>query len=149
MRRSCQSTSATSRPTTTPSATKLLALQELARIIGDGLRDSDTPNRYGGEEFALILRETSTDEAHIVAKRLRNAVEHNFTAPSQPRSVTVSIGVATMPEHGPTPHALATAADEALYRAKHAGRNQVCAAEHPPLSEHADRQYLRAVDNAD
>jgi len=105
--------------------------------------------RYGGEEFALILRETSTDEAHIVAKRLRNAVEHNFTAPSQPRSVTVSIGVATMPEHGPTPHALATAADEALYRAKHAGRNQVCAAEHPPLSEHADRQYLRAVDNAD
>lgn len=126
-----------------------VALQELARVISHGLRDSDTPYRYGGEEFALILRETSTDEALVVAERLRDAVEHNFAAPSQPRAVTVSIGVATMPEHGPTPQALATAADEALYRAKHAGRNRVCAVEHPPLTEPENRQHLRAVDNAD
>jgi diguanylate cyclase (GGDEF)-like protein len=79
--------------------------------------------RYGGEEFLLVLPEVSLAEAHRIAERARAAVETTpFAAVSS--SVTISLGIA---EHlpGESVDALLARADEALYRAKKAGRNRV------------------------
>jgi len=105
-----------------------VALQELAQLLSRTCRAGDTAYRYGGEEIAIVMRETLADDGCVLAERLREAVEHHFAAPSQPRAVTVSIGVASIPEHGVTAAEVVAAADEALYRAKAAGRNQVCRA---------------------
>ncbi len=94
----------------------------LARI-----RRHDVVARYGGEEFALLLPITGTDAAMVVAERVRNTVATTPLRFDDGREihVTVSIGVATLPLHGCSEEALLVAADEALYRAKSAGRNRV------------------------
>lgn len=85
--------------------------------------------RYGGEEFALILPQTSNQGACLVAERLRNAIEvlqipHGFS--STGTTLTVSLGVATViPRDGIPVDSLIKLADQALYSAKHAGRNRV------------------------
>jgi diguanylate cyclase (GGDEF)-like protein len=104
------------------------ALQSVARVLATGLRASDVAYRYGGEEFVLILRETTRSDAVVLAERVRSAIEHHFAAPSHPRAITISIGVAGLPEHGPSGDTLTHAADEALYEAKSAGRNRVVVA---------------------
>ena len=84
--------------------------------------------RYGGEEFAIVLPETSPAGARAAAQNLRQKVEamgiphaYSLVAPQ----VTVSIGIATMlPSMAQTPALLIVAADNALYKAKQAGRNQ-------------------------
>jgi GGDEF domain-containing protein/HAMP domain-containing protein len=86
--------------------------------------------RYGGEEFVLILPETSKADAIRVAERVRAAVAE---APlvgglGEEGRVTLSAGVATFPEDGQDQDALLRAADDALYAAKHAGRNRILAA---------------------
>jgi diguanylate cyclase (GGDEF)-like protein len=96
-----------------------------------GKRKSDVVARYGGEEFVMVLPETELAGAAIKAERLRAAIagqpfEH---AAEQPNGcVSVSIGVATFPLHAAERQGLIDAADRALYRAKHEGRNRVCAA---------------------
>lgn len=105
-----------------------VALQELAGVLTGSIRTGDTVYRYGGEEIAVILRETDGAGALHQAERLRAAVEHHFAAPSQPRPVTVSVGVAAMPEHAVTAEALVAAADAALYAAKRGGRNRCISA---------------------
>jgi diguanylate cyclase (GGDEF)-like protein len=101
-------------------------LRRLAVVLGTGLRATDLLARYGGEEFAVILPETPRSEATAVAERMRSAVEEQVNAGSRwTQKVTVSIGVATWPENGKTAQTLLVAADEAMYAAKHGGRNQV------------------------
>jgi len=102
-----------------------VALQAVAQSLNDGLRTSDHAYRYGGEEFALVLRETSTEDAMIFAERLRRVVEHRFDGPGEPRPITVSVGVAGVSEDVTSLDALVAAADQALYEAKRAGRNRV------------------------
>jgi diguanylate cyclase (GGDEF)-like protein len=102
-----------------------VALQSVATVLSSGLRSTDLAYRFGGEEFALILRETSAAAATVLADRLRAAVEHRFAGPGERRAITVSVGVAGLPDHGPTPALLVEAADQALYAAKGAGRNRV------------------------
>ena len=102
-----------------------VALQSLAGVLGRGLRGTDDAYRYGGEELALILRETPPDEAGALAERLRSAVERHFAAAGEPRPVTISVGVAGSPQHASTPSELIAAADQALYEAKRSGRNRV------------------------
>ncbi len=98
----------------------------LARIVH---RPSDLVARYGGEEFAVILPETDTEGTLRVAEKMREAVarlsvRHDASKVSD--KVTLSIGVACMsPRGGDNPDMLLAAADDALYRAKHAGRNRV------------------------
>jgi len=98
-------------------------IRELATLLQDGLRESDLVARVGGEEFLMLLR-AEPEEAVQVAERLRARVQEEL-AP-----VTISVGVAQDvpdPEEEPTPalwRAVARA-DEALYAAKHNGRNQV------------------------
>jgi len=106
-------------------------LREVARLLGAALRPSDILARYGGEEFAVILPATPQAEGLEIAERLRVAIGlHDFSAAvGQPIGpLTVSLGVATYPEDATASAGLVARADEALYAAKHGGRNQVRAA---------------------
>ncbi|SFR82157.1 response regulator receiver modulated diguanylate cyclase [Marinobacter daqiaonensis] len=105
-------------------------IQRIAVVLSSVSRDSDVVCRYGGEEFAIILRDTPSAGAMTVAKRIREAVEALIlTFGRTPVPVTVSIGVAGSDEiedsAGVTSETLLEAADRALYRAKGAGRNRV------------------------
>jgi diguanylate cyclase (GGDEF)-like protein len=102
-------------------------LQQLANLLSEEARSVDSVYRYGGEELAVIARETDLLGAGRLAERLRRVVEHTFRGAATP--VTISIGVATMPEQAATVEELLHAADEALYRAKREGRNRVVLAE--------------------
>jgi len=111
-----------------------IVLQELARLLKEMSRSSDTVARYGGEEFAVILPETDRVSAQKFAERLRQQVEgHVF--PGEERlpegTLTISIGVATYVSAG-SKEALLQAADAALYTAKSEGRNRVCVAASAP-----------------
>lgn len=95
------------------------ALVAVAQLIEGQSRSLDVVSRYGGEEFAVILVNTDSDGAYVLAERFRKAVEQ---APWVNRSVTVSIGVASSDSAEDT-EGLIRAADKALYRAKDEGRN--------------------------
>ncbi len=104
-------------------------LRHLGMVLKKYTRRIDTACRFGGEEFAIILPETSAAGALKIADRLRQriAVEpiHSVYLNKTPPLVTVSIGVAIAPEHATTPIALVRSADVALYAAKKRGKNQV------------------------
>jgi len=104
-----------------------LVLRDVARVLKDGIRTVDTLGRYGGEEFMAILPQTEIDDARLLAERLRSAVEtHAFKLSGKPLSITVSIGVAHYPEESiASAEDLVRASDQALYRAKQAGRNRI------------------------
>ncbi|MDP2200321.1 MAG: GGDEF domain-containing protein, partial [Sulfurimicrobium sp.] len=105
-------------------------LRSLGSRIRDHIRPSDHAARYGGEEFAIILTETPYKSALVAAEQLRRHIcSEPFTiGGGMSLDVTVSIGVAGYPEHGNTEVALVKSADDALYKAKNSGRNQVCGA---------------------
>lgn len=102
------------------------ALAETAKIMRGSIRKSDLLARYGGEEFGLILPHTPKTQAGILAERIRFNVErHSYVFAQQPLHVTVSIGLASYRTFYPkTPADLILAADQALYQAKHLGRNR-------------------------
>ncbi|MFC1706837.1 diguanylate cyclase [Planctomycetota bacterium] len=109
----------------------LRRLGELLASQPHGLRQSDFSARYGGEEFCVLLPETPLDGARIKAERLREAVEAEDWSKLDPPAqgpLTVSIGVATFPDHGTTSRELLASADAALYEAKGSGKNKVCEA---------------------
>lgn len=104
------------------------ALKKSAAILKSSARTMDIVTRYGGEEFCIVLPGTSKREAVFVAERIRRGVEnHGFLyQESLPfGTLTTSVGVASFPEDGETPHELVEAADIALYNAKAQGRNRV------------------------
>jgi diguanylate cyclase (GGDEF)-like protein len=100
------------------------ALQEVADVITGCVRTTDTAYRYGGEEFCILLRETTADDAMHFAERLRQRIEHRFES-GEITGITASFGVADFSADAPTPRALVEAADAAMYDSKHAGRNRV------------------------
>jgi diguanylate cyclase (GGDEF)-like protein len=102
------------------------ALKIVAAILRDTLRGADVAARFGGEEFSILLPQTTIDEAVAIAERIRANVE---AAKFPCRKVTVSLGVATCTSELCTTDGIVNAADKALYAAKHAGRNNVRVAE--------------------
>lgn len=107
-------------------------LQRVAGILSEDLRKYDRLGRWGGEEFILILPDTDLQGAMIVAERLRvQTAETNISLENgEPFSVQISLGVATTDANFQTIAKFIDAADQALYKAKQAGRNQVCSFEH-------------------
>ena len=104
-------------------------LRELAARISEQVREVDTVARYGGEEFVLVLPETAMDGATRLAERICVAVRREpfhdeSEAAQRPLTVTVSVGVASFPQHGASAATLMRTADTALYAAKTGGRDQ-------------------------
>ena len=107
-------------------------LRQVARLLTEGCRQSDTPARYGGEEFAIVAPETTPAAAAELAERLRSSIgSRPLQVHGKTPAITASFGVASSKGRS-APEALVQAADEALYRAKSAGRNCVKGSEPPP-----------------
>jgi diguanylate cyclase (GGDEF)-like protein len=102
-------------------------LRQVSSIFHQQLRKIDVVCRYGGEEFAILLSQTDAEHAMQVAEKLRKLIDE-WEFPGVPRTVTISVGVASFPEDGLTRDELVRAADAGLYAAKQAGRNCVCQA---------------------
>lgn len=99
----------------------------VATTVAQQLRQSDLLGRFGGEEFVVLLPGSDINEAFHAAERLRSQVGSMAIAVDDvPVSVTVSVGMAVIGDHGKDLVELLTAADLALYRAKETGRNRVC-----------------------
>lgn len=99
-------------------------------LLAQSCRGEDIPCRFGGEEFTVVLTDADHAQALARADAIRQATAElivHYRAGTLPPA-TVSIGVASYPEHGTEPEVLLRLADEALYRAKHLGRNRVASA---------------------
>lgn len=106
-------------------------LREFANRVRATVRGADLACRFGGEEFVVVMPDTTPEMAAIVAERLRLAVEsRGFDIPQAATvlNVTASLGIATLRPDGDTAEALLKRADMALYQAKNGGRNRVVAA---------------------
>ncbi len=102
-------------------------LRQVSSLFHQQLRKVDVVCRYGGEEFAILLTQITTQQAIAIAEKLRRMVE-SFQFPGVPRTITISAGVAAFPAHGKTRDEMIRAADSGLYAAKQAGRNRICLA---------------------
>lgn len=104
-------------------------LRQVAQVLAAGARQSDVVCRYGGEEYVVLLPNMTSHTAQVRAEAYRAAVQA-LPIPFGPDTlhVTLSIGVATFPQHGQTAQALIQQADTALYQAKEHGRNRVVVA---------------------
>ncbi|WP_227520537.1 GGDEF domain-containing protein [Marinobacter sp. LV10R510-11A] len=103
-------------------------LKVFVTLVQKTLRPSDLAGRIGGEEFALILPDTSLEGATMVAERLRQLTESEVVAFAGTHiRFTASLGVAQYGSDGDTYESVIEAADSRMYRAKQAGRNQVIA----------------------
>lgn len=103
-------------------------LRQFGSLLKENVRQSDLVARYGGEEFVILCRSVSWAGGHILAERLRKFIEktkfrHEDAQPGG--KITVSVGVSGYPDNGLTSHDVLVAADQALYRSKERGRNQV------------------------
>lgn len=104
-----------------------MVLKAVASVLRSGVREVDHAARWGGEEFLLLLPETSLTDATIVANRLREAVAAlNVASQDGPLSVRMTFGVSTLRPDESIERVIERA-DQALYQGKHAGRNRVVA----------------------
>lgn len=109
-------------------------LRELSALMRAHFRGDDMACRYGGEEFVVVLTEATLESARARAEELRKEVRRlvaqHRRQPLGP--ITISVGVAALPEHGVSPEDLIAAADRALYQAKSDGRDRTIAAHVSP-----------------
>jgi diguanylate cyclase (GGDEF)-like protein/PAS domain S-box-containing protein len=111
-------------------------LREAASFLTKSIRVEDIVCRFGGEEFVVILPTADLNASHARAERIRSKIRE-LAVLHQGQSlgmITVSIGVAALPQHGTSPTELLEAADAALYRAKREGRDRVVNAVPPPVA---------------
>jgi len=105
-------------------ATGDILLQEVAKRLGECVRDSDTISRQGGDEFIILLRDLPDPDASLpVLAKIIGRLQDSFVADGNELSTSVSIGVAIYPADGSNFETLRKKADMAMYRAKEAGRN--------------------------
>jgi diguanylate cyclase (GGDEF)-like protein len=121
------------------------ALQQVAEVLIGSVRATDTAYRYGGEEFCVLLRETSAEDGLHFANRLRERLALRF-ATGPMAGITASFGVAGFPAEMGSAQALVEAADAAMYESKRDGRNRVTlslAPKSPPgVAAHASALVL-------
>jgi diguanylate cyclase (GGDEF)-like protein len=103
------------------------ALRTVAQVIGTNIRrPADLAARYGGEEFAVVLPHTDAKGALVIAEHIRSSIEHLPRVAGDERPITVSIGMSTWDKRSRMSlEALLLSADQALYEAKHTGRNRI------------------------
>ncbi len=122
-------------------------LRALAAELRQQVRESDVVGRFGGEEFTVLLPRTDDAGAYGIAERLRTSARRLSVAAADAHiSVTVSIGVAVLGQHGNDLFELLAAADVALYRAKDAGRDQVRVCAHASGNAKAAEEEDEATD---
>jgi diguanylate cyclase (GGDEF)-like protein len=105
-----------------------IILAEVASLINNMMRESDIVCRFGGDEFAYLLPFTSSVEATTLAERIKENVSHyNFlkNAITQSIHLTLSMGIASFPEHGETEQEIISKADNALFFSKNKGKNRI------------------------
>lgn len=109
------------------------ALVEAAAVIRRGARETDVVARFGGDEFALVLPDTGWEGAYAVGERIRDRIaQHRFLAEKGLRvHLTVSVGVATLPDVAASAEELLQAADTAMYAVKGRGKNGIQSAAPP------------------
>jgi len=119
-------------------------LKAVANLLNDRVRQSNVVARYGGDEFAIMLPETRTDQAEVLAERLRENIESDRYLAAH--GLTASFGIGTFPLHGPTQEEILRVADSGMYLAKHQDGNRVRVASLSLESAQADweRQLLEA-----
>jgi len=109
-------------------------LKEISRILNDHSRKIDWVCRYGGEEFAIILPQTSKKEAFLLAEQLRKKIQDYpflYEEIMPDKRITISCGIATFPEDGNNNSELISSADKYLYEAKSQGKNRCCGYKEP------------------
>jgi diguanylate cyclase (GGDEF)-like protein len=108
-----------------------VALSQIASITDSATRDVDKVFRYGGDEFCVVLPETGSEEALVVAEKIRRAIaEFHFAGEERipGEALTISVGLASFPQDASGESELIGQADIALYSAKQHGRNSVATA---------------------
>ncbi len=101
-------------------------LRGVGEVIRRGVRRIDTPARYGGDEFVVLLPETDPTGAFVLAEKIRQGVrELSFIGSGQQVRASLSIGVVTYPYDGTSADELMISADQAMYTSKRQGKNQV------------------------
>jgi diguanylate cyclase (GGDEF)-like protein len=100
-----------------------LVLARVGLILEQKCRHSNVVARYGGDEFIVLMPETSMEQAHVLGERLRSALAHDPLL--REHGVTGSIGVGSFPLHGATIEDIIRQADQAMYCSKSSGGNRV------------------------
>ena len=103
-------------------------LHEVGKLLRKTLRSTDVPVRYGGDEFVILMPETSKDQAIAAGRRIGAEIAREpFLAdqPYGPLKLTASVGVAAFPDDARDPESLLRKADEAMYRVKATARGGV------------------------
>jgi len=105
-----------------------VVLQRVGHILEQNCRRSDVVARYGGDEFVILMPETTVEQARQLATKLRGWVASDPLL--RDKNITASFGIAGYPIHGSTPQELIQVADSSMYLSKHQGGNAVSSAEH-------------------
>ena len=113
-------------------------LKHIGRHIKESVRDIDICFRYGGDEFAIIVPETTLDDGGKIAERIRKGIESQMDLQGMP--LTCSIGIASWPTDGVMHEEIIQSSDAAIYYAKRTGRNRICLACEVALSEVLKRE---------
>jgi diguanylate cyclase (GGDEF)-like protein/putative nucleotidyltransferase with HDIG domain len=104
-----------------------VVLQRVGHILEQNCRRSDVVARYGGDEFVILMPETTVEQARQLASKLRGWVASDPLL--RDKNITASFGIAGFPIHGSTPQELIQVADSSMYLSKHQGGNSVSSAE--------------------
>jgi diguanylate cyclase (GGDEF)-like protein len=104
-------------------------LRKMGEVFRESIRGCDYAARYGGEEFVIVMPEIGRDQGVQAAERIRASVaKEKIDAQGNSVTVTISVGVASFPEHGDDAQTIISKADTALYQAKRRGRDRVALA---------------------